>query len=149
MRVLLQRTTQASVKIGGKIHGEINRGLVILVGICGDDTEDDARWLVQKIIQMRIFADSDGKMNLSLQDIEGELLVISQFTLHASTKKGNRPSFIQAARPEHAIPLYDFFINRLNESNLKVETGIFGADMQVSLINDGPVTIWMDSKERE
>jgi D-tyrosyl-tRNA(Tyr) deacylase len=149
MRVLLQRTTQASVKIGGIIHGEINRGLVILVGICGDDTEDDARWLVQKIIQMRIFADSDGKMNLSLQDIEGELLVISQFTLHASTKKGNRPSFIQAARPEHAIPLYDFFINRLNESNLKVETGIFGADMQVSLINDGPVTIWMDSKERE
>lgn len=149
MRVLLQRTTQASVQIGGQIHGKINRGLVILVGICGDDTEDDARWLVQKIIQMRIFADSDGKMNLSLQDIEGELLVISQFTLHASTKKGNRPSFIQAARLEHAIPLYDFFINRLNESNLKIETGIFGADMQVSLINDGPVTIWMDSKERE
>ena len=149
MRVLLQRTTQASVQIGGQIHGKINRGLVILVGICGDDTEDDARWLVQKIIQMRIFADSDGKMNLSVQDIEGEMLVISQFTLHASTKKGNRPSFIQAARPEHAIPLYDFFINRLNESNLKIETGIFGADMQVSLINDGPVTIWMDSKERE
>jgi D-tyrosyl-tRNA(Tyr) deacylase len=149
MRVLLQRTTQATVQIGGQIHGKINRGLVILVGICGDDTEDDARWLVQKIIQMRIFADSDGKMNLSVQDIEGEMLVISQFTLHASTKKGNRPSFIQAARPEHAIPLYDFFINRLNESNLKIETGIFGADMQVSLINDGPVTIWMDSKERE
>ena len=149
MRVLLQRTTQASVQIGEQIHGKINRGLVILVGICRDDTEDDACWLVQKIIQMRIFADSDGKMNLSVQDIEGEMLVISQFTLHASTKKGNRPSFIQAARPEHAIPLYDFFINRLNESNLKIETGIFGADMQVSLINDGPVTIWMDSKERE
>lgn len=149
MRVLLQRTTEASVQIGGQIHGKINRGLVILVGICGDDTEEDARWLAQKIIQMRIFADSDGKMNLSLQDIEGELLVISQFTLHTSTKKGNRPSFIQAARPELAIPLYEFFIDRLNESNFNVETGVFGADMQVNLTNDGPVTIWMDSKERE
>lgn len=149
MRVLLQRTTEASVQISGQIHGKINRGLVILVGICGDDTEDDARWLAQKIIQMRIFADSEGKMNLSVQDIEGELLVISQFTLHASTKKGNRPSFIQAARPEQAIPLYEFFIKLLNESDLKVETGVFGADMQVDLTNDGPVTIWMDSKERE
>lgn len=150
MRVLIQRVSQASVKIDGEIHGEISRGFVILVGIESEDTRDDIDWLVRKIIGLRIFNDEDGKMNHSIADIEGEFLVISQFTLHASTKKGNRPSYIKAARPEVAIPLYEDFIQILRkESGLKVATGSFGADMKVQLINDGPVTIWIDSKNRE
>ncbi|MFK7783706.1 MAG: D-aminoacyl-tRNA deacylase [Crocinitomicaceae bacterium] len=150
MRVLIQRASEASVKISGKIHGEINRGLVVLLGIETEDTQDDIQWLVRKLIALRIFSDEDGKMNDSIADVNGEFLVISQFTLHASTKKGNRPSYIKAARPEVAIPLYEEFIRILRkESNLKVETGEFGADMKVQLINDGPVTIWMDSKNRE
>jgi D-tyrosyl-tRNA(Tyr) deacylase len=148
MRVLLQRVSEASVKIEGKINGQIGQGLLLLVGICAEDNQEDIDWLIQKIVNMRIFSDENGKMNLSVHDIHGEILVISQFTLHASTKKGNRPSFIGAARPEIAIPLYENFITQLKLSNLKVETGIFGADMKVSLVNDGPVTIWLDSKNK-
>lgn len=150
MRILIQRASEASVRINGEIHGEIERGLVVLLGIETEDTQDDIDWLVRKLIALRIFNDSDGKMNNSVADISGEFLVISQFTLHASTKKGNRPSYIKAARPEIAIPLYEEFIRILRkESNLTVATGIFGADMKVQLINDGPVTIWIDSKNRE
>lgn len=158
MRILIQRASEASVKISsaadsggdGEIHGEIDRGLVVLLGIESEDTQDDINWLVRKLISLRIFSDQDGKMNDSIADVQGEFLVISQFTLHASTKKGNRPSYIKAARPEIAIPLYEAFIQTLRtESNLKVATGEFGADMKVQLINDGPVTIWIDSKHRE
>jgi D-tyrosyl-tRNA(Tyr) deacylase len=150
MRVLIQRASEASVKIDGEIHGEINRGLVVLVGIESEDTQDDINWLVRKLIALRIFNDEDGKMNDSIADVNGEFLVISQFTLHASTKKGNRPSYIKSARSEVAIPLYEEFIRILRkESDLKVSTGEFGADMKVQLINDGPVTIWIDSKNRE
>jgi D-tyrosyl-tRNA(Tyr) deacylase len=149
MRVLLQRVSQASVAIEGQIHGEIQHGLLLLAGIAADDTPEDIDWLCGKIVAMRIFNDEAGKMNWSVQDIRGGLLVISQFTLHASTKKGNRPGFTEAARPEIAIPLYESFIQTLRTvSGLRVETGIFGADMQVSLLNDGPVTIWLDSKNR-
>jgi D-tyrosyl-tRNA(Tyr) deacylase len=149
MRILLQRVSEASVKIEGKINGQIEQGLLLLVGICAEDSQEDIDWLIQKIVNMRIFSDENGKMNLSIQDIQGSILVISQFTLHASTKKGNRPSFIEAARPEIAIPLYNLFIQKLQSSDLKVETGIFGADMKVSLVNDGPVTISLDSKNKE
>lgn len=150
MRILIQRASEASVTIDKKIHGEIKRGLVVLLGIEIEDSQDDINWLVRKLIALRIFNDLDGKMNNSIADISGEFLVISQFTLHASTKKGNRPSYIKAARPEIAIPLYEDFIRILRkESNLKVASGIFGADMKVQLINDGPVTIWIDSKNRE
>lgn len=150
MRIVVQRTTQASVEIEGAIHGEINHGLVILVGIEELDSKDDALWLIGKLNALRIFNDEAGKMNLSIQDIQGSFLVISQFTLHASTKKGNRPSYIRAAKPEIAVPLYEFFIEQLKvSSGLNVETGKFGADMKVSLINDGPVTIIIDSKNKE
>lgn len=150
MRLVVQRAKNASVTIENRVHGEINWGLVILVGIEHEDSQADADWLIGKIINLRIFSDDEGKMNLSIQDIQGQFLIISQFTLHASTKKGNRPSYIQSARPETAIPLYEYFIKKLkSESNLPVETGIFGADMQIQLINDGPVTIWIDSKKRE
>jgi D-tyrosyl-tRNA(Tyr) deacylase len=148
MRVLLQRVSEASVKIEGKINGQIDQGLLVFVGICAEDSQGDIDLLIQKIVNMRIFSDENGKLNLSIQDIQGELLVISQFTLHASTRKGNRPSFIEAARPEIAIPLYENFIAQLKLTNLKVETGVFGADMKVSLVNDGPVTIWLDSKNK-
>lgn len=149
MRIVIQRATNAFVEIDGTNVGTIGNGLVVLVGIEHEDTQEDALWLIGKIIQMRIFSDIEGKMNLSILDIKGEFLVISQFTLHASTKKGNRPSYIQAARPEIAIPLYDFFIQELKkQSKLKVETGVFGADMKVSLVNNGPVTIIIDSKNR-
>lgn len=148
MRVVMQRVSQASVSIEGKVNGEISRGLVLLVGIGQHDDESDIEWLKQKVVNMRIFADDEGKMNRSIQDIDGSLLVISQFTLHASTKKGNRPSFIEAARPEHAIPLYESFIRQLKKEGLVVETGVFGANMQVSLVNDGPVTILLDSKDK-
>ena len=149
MRIVIQRTTEASVKIDEKIYGKIAKGLVVLVGMETEDIRDDADWIIGKIINMRIFSDEDGKMNLIILDVSGEFLVISQFTLHASTKKGNRPSYIAAARPEIAIPLYEYFIAELKkQSNLTVETGVFGADMKVSLVNDGPVTIFMDSKSR-
>lgn len=150
MRALIQRVKKASVTIEGKIYSEINQGLLILIGIEAEDTQEDIDWLAGKIAKMRIFSDENDAMNLSVQDVEGECLVVSQFTLHASTKKGNRPSFIKAARPEIAIPLYEEFILQLeNITNKKVKTGSFGAMMDVCLINEGPVTIWIDSKNRE
>jgi D-tyrosyl-tRNA(Tyr) deacylase len=150
VRVLLQRVSEAAVQIEGEIVGEIEQGILILVGIEQEDSNKDADWLVQKIVPLRIFSDEDEKMNLSTADIGGRFLVVSQFTLHASTKKGNRPSYIKAARPEQAIPLYTYFVSELGAfSKTKVETGKFGADMKVRLINDGPVTIWMDSKNKE
>ena len=150
MRIVLQRVSEASVKIDNQIVGEISQGLMLLIGIEHEDEESDADWLIQKVIGMRVFSDSDDKMNLSIKEIKGEFLIVSQFTLHASTKKGNRPSFIEAARPEKAIPLYDYFCEQLQKvSEIKVQTGKFGADMKVSLVNDGPVTIVIDSKNRE
>ena len=150
MRIVLQRVTEASVKIENEVKGQIDHGFLILVGIENEDEKSDADWLIQKINGLRVFADQEGKMNLSIQDVKGSILLISQFTLFASTKKGNRPSYIQAARPEIAIPLYTYFIEQLKiQTQLKVETGVFGVDMKVSLINDGPVTISIDSKNRE
>lgn len=150
MRIVLQRVEEASVKIGTKIKGSIGKGFLILLGIEEEDKEEDIDWLIQKICKLRIFEDDAGKMNLSIQDIKGEILVVSQFTLFASTKKGNRPSFIKAAKPEIAVPLYDSFLSKIKkESGLKIDSGEFGADMKVSLCNDGPVTIWIDSKNRE
>jgi D-tyrosyl-tRNA(Tyr) deacylase len=150
MRVVIQRVKKANVSIDNSIVGEINQGLMILLGVENEDTENDIKWLVQKILGLRIFSDGDGKMNLSVSDIQGEILLISQFTLYASTVKGNRPSFLKSAKPDFAIPLYEKFISTMKtETSLKIETGHFGADMQVSLINDGPVTIMIDSKVRE
>ena len=150
MRLVIQRVSEASVSVDEAVVGRIGPGLMILCGVEGGDTVEDAEWLAQKTAQMRIFSDAEGKMNLSVKDTGGGALVISQFTLHASTKKGNRPSFIRAARPEQAIPLYERFMALLEaETGRKVERGIFGADMKVALINDGPVTIVMDSKARE
>ncbi len=150
MRALIQRVKKASVTIDGKVFSEINQGLLILLGIEAGDTQEDINWLVGKIARLRIFPDENEAMNLSVQDVKGNCLVVSQFTLHASTKKGNRPSFIKAARPEIAIPLYDNFILQLeNEIEKKVATGSFGAMMDVALLNDGPVTIWIDSKNKE
>ena len=150
MRLLVQRVSEASVKIEGNIKGEINHGLLLFVGIGEEDSKEDIDWLIKKVTGLRIFSDEAGKMNLSVTDINGEYLVISQFTLHASTKKGNRPSYIKAARPEQAIPLYELFIKQLKSvQSQKVASGIFGADMKVSLINDGPVTIWIDSKNKQ
>lgn len=150
MRALIQRVSEAKVVIDGKISGAIDQGLLILLGIEHEDEEGDADWLIKKISGLRIFSDNDGKMNLAISDVNGSFLVVSQFTLHASTKKGNRPSYIKAARPEQAIPLYEYFKEALNkQSNLDVESGEFGADMKVHLVNDGPVTIWMDSKNKE
>jgi D-aminoacyl-tRNA deacylase len=150
MRVVIQRVTEASVTINQKIHGQIETGYLVLVGFEENDLEEDLHWISKKIADLRIFSDQDGKMNLSVQDVEGEILLVSQFTLFASTKKGNRPSFIRSASPEIAIPLYDKFILILNELlPNKIKTGVFGADMKISLINDGPVTISIDSKARE
>jgi D-tyrosyl-tRNA(Tyr) deacylase len=150
MRVLIQRVTEASVIIDQQIHARISGGLMILLGIEEPDNNEDIEWLVNKVLNLRIFDDESGVMNLSVKDIDGEILVVSQFTLHASSKKGNRPSYIRAARPEIAIPLYEQFVLRLeNGSGKKILTGVFGAMMQIRLINDGPVTIWMDSKNRE
>lgn len=145
MKVVIQRVSESHVKVNGNIVGEIGKGLMLLVGIDENDTETDADWLVQKILNLRIFGDEDGKLNLSVQDIKGEILCISQFTLIADYKKGNRPSFIKAAKPDKAIPLFDYFKQEISKSGLKTGSGIFGADMKVSLINDGPVTIVMDS----
>lgn len=134
----------------GKVTGAIGLGLVVLVGIGHDDSREDADWLAGKICQLRIFNDVHGKMNLSLAEVGGELLVVSQFTLYASTRKGNRPSYVAAARPEVAVPLYEYFVDALGKlTDNKVQTGVFGAMMEVELVNDGPVTIWMDSKNRE
>ncbi len=150
MRALIQRVKRASVTIDGKKYSEIGHGMLILLGIEDADTKDDIEWLIGKISKLRIFDDSEGIMNLSVCDINGKILVVSQFTLHASTKKGNRPSYIKAARPETAIPLYEKFVEYLkNETRLNVSTGVFGAMMDVELINDGPVTIMIDSKARE
>ena len=146
MRVVVQRTSGAEVRIDGEVVGRIGRGFMLLVGITYGDTEADADYLAKKVAQMRIFEDSEGKMNLALHDIGGEILSISQFTLYADCRKGNRPSFVQAARPETASPLYDYFNNVLrNQYDLHVETGRFGADMKVDFVNDGPVTILLDS----
>ena len=150
MRVVIQRVSRASVTVEGQITGQIDQGLLVLLGIETTDTREDADWLAGKIAKMRIFGDQDGHMNLSVTDVNGKILVVSQFTLHAQTKKGNRPSFIKSARPEQAIPLYKYFIDRLVQIlGQKVETGVFGAMMSIELINDGPVTITMDSRLRE
>lgn len=150
MRALIQRVKSASVTIDGNINSEINKGLLILLGIEEEDTQEDIKWLAGKIARMRIFSDENDAMNLSVLDVGGDCMVVSQFTLHANTKKGNRPSFIKAAKPEIAIPLYEKFVLQLeNEIGKQVKTGVFGAMMDVALINDGPVTIWIDSKNRE
>ncbi|MDT0641542.1 D-aminoacyl-tRNA deacylase [Zunongwangia sp. F363] len=149
MRVVLQRVAEASVTINHRVNAVIEKGILILFGIEDEDGEEDVEWLCNKIVKMRIFNDEDQVMNLSLKDVGGDAIVVSQFTLHASTKKGNRPSYIKAARPEIAIPLYEKFIEVLEEKlGKKVGTGEFGADMKVSLLNDGPVTILMDSKNK-
>lgn len=150
MRLVIQRVAQASVKVDGQLISEIDKGLLILVGIENEDTAEDAKWLAAKTVNMRIFPDAEGVMNLSLLDVKGEILAVSQFTLMASTKKGNRPSYIRAARPESAEPLYLLFCDLLSEMiGNQVKKGIFGADMKVALINDGPVTIIIDSKVKE
>lgn len=149
MRAVIQRVTQADVHINKKLQDSISNGLVVLLGFEREDTAEDIDWLVHKILQLRVFGDPEGKMNLSVQEISGEILVVSQFTLHASTKKGNRPSFIKAAKPEIAIPLYQAFLKSIRTSNLRIAEGIFGADMQLSLTNDGPVTIIIDTKQKE
>ncbi|MCM4159890.1 D-tyrosyl-tRNA(Tyr) deacylase [Antarcticibacterium flavum] len=150
MRAVIQRVTQASVTIEGEVKSSIETGILILLGIEEADTKEDIDWLCNKIVKMRIFNDEIGVMNLSLEDVNGEALIISQFTLHASTKKGNRPSYIKAAKPGVAIPLYEQFLGQMEASlGKQVGSGIFGADMKVSLLNDGPVTIIIDSKNRE
>ncbi len=148
MKAVIQRVSHASVQVNEKIVGEISDGLLLLIGIDEEDEKSDADWLVQKILNLRIFGDEERKLNLSVLDISGEILCISQFTLIADYKKGNRPSFIKAAKPEKAVPLFDYFKAAISKSNLKIESGIFGADMKVSLLNDGPVTIVMDSKTK-
>lgn len=145
MRVVIQRVSEASVTVDNAIVGSINRGYMLLIGIDENDETQDADWLVQKILNLRVFGDEEGKLNHSVMDIQGEILCVSQFTLIADYKKGNRPSFIKAAKPDKAIPLFEYFKTEISKSGLKVESGIFGADMKVALINDGPVTILMDS----
>ena len=150
MRLVIQRVSRASVSISGQISAAIARGLLILVGIEEADGPDDVEWLATKVAKMRLFADEAGLINLSVKDIDGSLLVVSQFTLHASTRKGNRPSFTRAARPDQARSLYEDFLKALQrEAEREVSTGVFAADMQVELVNDGPVTIWVDSRQRE
>ena len=150
MRVVIQRVSKASVRVGDSVVGSINQGLCILVGMEDADTHDDADWLAAKIAKLRIFNDSEGKMNADLADVDGRLLVISQFTLHAKTKKGTRPSFIRAAHPEHAEQLYQHFVAACaSATGTSVETGEFGANMAVDLVNNGPVTLWLDTKHKE
>lgn len=149
MRVVIQRVTEAAVTIDGTVTTKIKNGLLIFVGIGHQDQHDDVLWLTQKIVQLRIFKDENGKMNRSLIEEGGEILLVSQFTLFASTKKGNRPSFIESAKPEIAIPLYESFISALKQHQISLRTGQFGADMKVSLTNDGPITIIIDSKNKE
>lgn len=148
MKAIIQRVSEASVKVDNKIVGEIGKGLMLLIGVDESDELADADWLVKKILDVRVFSDDEGKMNHSVRDVNGEILCISQFTLIADYKKGNRPSYIKAARPEKAIPLFDYFKDEMKKSGLKIESGIFGADMKVSLINDGPVTLVFDSKTK-
>jgi len=150
MRVVIQRVSEASVSANKKVTGKINKGLLVLAGFEENDTDEDIEWLTKKIIQLRIFNDSNGVMNISIKEINGEILTISQFTLHALTKKGNRPSYIRAAKPETAIPLYEKFNRKLSEELGKtVQTGIFGAMMDVQSVNNGPVTIFIDTKNKE
>lgn len=150
MRVVVQRVSEASVNIDAVKVAEIAKGLLVLIGIEDADSQEDIDWLVAKIAKLRIFGDENGVMNLSVQEMDGDIIVVSQFTLHAATKKGNRPSYIKASKPEIAIPLYENFVCALEHTlGKKVQTGQFGADMKVALINDGPVTIWIDSKNKE
>jgi D-tyrosyl-tRNA(Tyr) deacylase len=150
MRCVIQRVTRASVSIDGKLHSQINNGLLVLAGFEDADTSDDISWMSQKIAGLRIFGDDAGLMNLSVRDTGGEILVVSQFTLHASTKKGNRPSYIRAAKPPVAVPLYESFLDKIStELGKPVAAGVFGADMKVELLNDGPVTIVIDSQNKE
>ena len=150
MRLLIQRVARASVRVEDQVVGAIGQGLLLLVGVEQGDNEGDATWLAEKVSKLRIFSDSDGKMNASVLDVQGELLVVSQFTLHASYKKGTRPSFVKAAHPDHAIPMYEAFVAACETAIGKpVSTGQFGAAMAVDLINDGPVTIWMDTQHKE
>jgi D-tyrosyl-tRNA(Tyr) deacylase len=148
MRALVQRVSKANIEVNEKNISYINKGLLVLLGIQDTDDESDVTWLSNKIIKMRIFEDDNGKMNQSIEDIGGELLIVSQFTLHASTKKGNRPSFINAAHPDKALPIYQTFVSECNKQ-ISTQTGRFGAMMQVGLVNDGPVTIWLDSRNKE
>ena len=150
MRIVIQRVSQASVSIDGHIKSSIGNGYLILLGVCEEDTEEDIEWLVKKVVNLRVFDDEQGVMNRSITDVDGEILVVSQFTLFASYKKGNRPSWLRAAKHEISIPLYEMFCKRLETALAKpVQTGEFGANMQVSLVNDGPVTICMDTKNKE
>lgn len=150
MKFVIQRVSEASVTIDGSVKGRIQKGLLVLIGIEEADTSEDLDWMIQKTVNMRIFSDAEDKMNLSLKDVQGDILLISQFTLHASTKKGNRPSFIRAARPGQAVPLYQQAIRQFSaELGQPIQTGEFGADMKVLLVNDGPVTIVLDSKNKE
>ncbi|AZB27859.1 D-aminoacyl-tRNA deacylase [Chryseobacterium balustinum] len=149
MKAVIQRVSEASVKVEGNIVGEINTGFMLLIGIDENDERSDADWLIQKILNLRVFSDENDKLNLSIKDINGEILCISQFTLIADYKKGNRPSFIKAAKPDKAIPLFEYFKEELSKSDLLIESGIFGADMKVSLTNDGPVTIVMDTLTKQ
>jgi len=150
MRVVIQRVSEASVTISNEKVAEINKGLLVLVGIEDSDTNEDINWLVGKIANLRIFPDENEVMNLSVKDVNGEVIVVSQFTLHASTKKGNRPSYIKAAKPNFAVPMYEQFVSEFEkELGKKIQTGQFGADMKVALVNDGPVTIIIDSKNKE
>lgn len=146
MRVVVQRVKHASVTINGTVNGKINNGFLVLLGVQSTDSEQDVDYLVKKVTNLRIFSDENDKMNLSLKDVNGELLIVSQFTLYANCKEGNRPSFVKAAKPDIAVPLYEYFVSECKKIIPVVETGIFGADMKVDLLNDGPVTIIMDSK---
>ena len=150
MRAVIQRVAHASVTINGGVKGSVTRGLLVLLGIEDADTDEDIRWLSQKIVQLRVFNDEAGVMNLSVKDVEGDILLVSQFTLHASTKKGNRPSYLKASKPDFAIPMYEKMIRQLqSDSGKPIATGEFGADMKVELLNDGPVTIIIDTKVKE
>ena len=149
MKLVIQRVSHASCTIDREVVGKINKGFMVLIGISPTDTTDDANYLVKKLVNLRVFEDENGKMNLALKDVDGELLLISQFTLYANTTEGNRPSFIEAAKPDIAIPLYDYFVEECKKKVPHVDTGKFGADMKVELLNDGPVTIIIDSKIRK
>ena len=150
MRIVIQRVSRACVKVADETVGKIDNGLLVFLGISHDDQEEDVHWLAKKLMNLRIFNDDEGKMNLSLNDVDGEVLMVSQFTLYASTKKGNRPSFVKSANPNLGKRLYDYFIDYLNkEYKISVATGVFGAMMEIELLNDGPVTIIMDSKNKE
>jgi len=150
MRAVIQRVSNASVTVDNKIYSQIKSGLLVLIGIEDADTSEDIEWLSGKIVNLRVFNDDDGVMNVSVKDINGDILAVSQFTLHASTKKGNRPSYIKASKPEFAIPMYEKFVQQLsNDLGKAVSTGVFGADMKVELLNDGPVTIVIDTKNKE